>query len=164
MGEVHKFYINGHEVVIDRDKIELVSKYNWYIQKRNNSNNKYVASGVFCNGRVTTILMHRLIVSAIEGETVDHINRITLDNRAENLRKCTTSQNLANSKKRRDSTSCYKGVSVKNQKSRICYIAKITKHGTAYHLGYFASEIEAAQAYNEAAKELHGEFANLNKF
>ena len=41
--------------------------------------------------------------------------------------------------------------------------ARITINGKTMHLGLFASAIEAARAYNEKAKELFGDFANLNE-
>ena len=110
--------------------------------------------------------MHRIIANAKEGESVDHVNGNPLDNRKENLRVCTMSQNLANQKLRKDSTSGFKGVS-KNQSKTNPWRAYINrkdgKKTKQYHLGLFKTPEEAARAYNEKAKELFGDFAKLNK-
>jgi septum formation inhibitor-activating ATPase MinD len=53
----------------------------------------------------------------------------------------------------------YKGVSPSRPGK---YIAQITAEGKRVHLGTFTDPKEAAKAYNEAAKRIHGEFANLN--
>lgn len=57
-------------------------------------------------------------------------------------------------------TSDYKGVSwIKDQ---ALWRAKIKKNGKAFPLGEYRSEWAAARAYDEAARELFGEFAALN--
>jgi len=93
--------------------------------------------------------------------TVDHKNSDSLDNRKSNLRICTMAQNNLNKSKRIIRTSKYKGLCHNKRHNR--WIAYITLNRKTYHLGYFDDEIEAAKAYNEKAKELHGEFARLNK-
>lgn len=98
-------------------------------------------------------LLHRVIMNIIlEKELtrlnlVDHINHNTLDNRKENLRIVTYKTNSYNRLKRANCASKYKGVYVENNKFR----AKITVNGKIVHLGYFNSEKEAAQAYNDVA-------------
>ena len=95
-----------------------------------------------------------------EGMYIDHINRDYTDNRIENLRLATPSENIRNSKPHTDSTSKYLGVNwyKSTNKWRSC----IRYNGQNIHLGYFNSEEEAALAYNKKAKEAYGEFANLN--
>lgn len=95
-----------------------------------------------------------------EGMMVDHINGDQLDNRRANLRICLKSQNQKNRTKTTGCSSRYKGVSwneqTQNWKSSIC------SDGQRYHLGSFDAEVEAALAYDNAARRLHGEFAALN--
>lgn len=90
---------------------------------------------------------------------IDHVNRIGLDNRRANLRLATPAQNAANSRKRANQTG-YKGVCLDKQKKR--YRASITANRKKYHLGYFNSPIDAAIAYDVAAKKLHKQFASPN--
>ena len=107
------------------------------------------------------LYLHRLVIDAKKGEYVDHINGDTLDNRRCNLRICTNSENLRNSKTRIDNTSGYKGVSYKKERKK--YIAYININKKRIFLGYYNSKIDAAKAYNIGAKKYHGEFARLNK-
>lgn len=55
-------------------------------------------------------LLHTLILKAPVGYEVDHINRVKFDNRKENLRTVTRSQNNYNTKIRSDSKTGFKGV------------------------------------------------------
>jgi hypothetical protein len=62
--------------------------------------------------------------------------------------------------KKSNCSSNYLGVSF--NKSRNKFYASIRKEYKTYYLGSFENEIDAALAYNIKAKELYGEFANLN--
>lgn len=93
-------------------------------------------------------------------EMVDHKKHNTLDDRIENLRPATRSQNLINRTSSKNSTSKYLGVSFHKLANKWC--ANIFIDKKLKHLGYFIIEMEAALAYNEAAKIHFGEFANLN--
>jgi hypothetical protein len=108
----------------------------------------------------TTTRMHRVIVQAKRGMDVDHINHDGLDNRRANLRVCSHAENIRNKRKSRGTSSIYKGVSW--HKSRGKWEAYIIVSGRKTHLGLYADEAEAARAYNEAAREMFGEFAFLN--
>ena len=113
------------------------------------------------------ILMHRQIMQPGTGLVVDHINHDPLDNTRANLRVCTQGQNMKNQKKiesknGKPTTSQYKGVFKWQRKDKIKYKATIWNNGEQKYLGYFDTEIEAAMAYDEAAREKHGVFAALN--
>lgn len=82
---------------------------------------------------------------------IDHINCEKDDNRIENLRVATTSQNCANTKARRDGL---KGAFRHRKK----WVARICVSGTNYHLGQFDTEHEAHEVYMAAAKFHFGEF------
>lgn len=120
-------------------------------------------------GKRCKVLIHRFIRGQlcgddIDGKNVDHRNRDTLDNRRQNIRVATVGQNRSNSTKklwRGGKSSEYKGVSWHKHKGK--WRAIIVKDKLQRELGYFDSETDAAQAYNRAAIELHGEFARINE-
>ena len=104
---------------------------------------------------------HRLIFLWHHGwlpPYVDHIEGKS--NRIDNLRASTLSENQKNRAPNTNSTSEYKGVcwSKSNRKWKVQY----THNGKLHYVGYFTDEISAAKAYDEATRELHGEFARPN--
>lgn len=140
--------------LVDDEDFERVSQFNWHVRITKNA--KYAVT----NMNKTTVQMHRFIMNCPKDKMVDHENRNGLDNRKSNLRICSRSENLMNSKKPSGLlTSKYKGVNRVGKKWR----AEIRKNRKGYYLGTFETEIEAAKAYNKKAKELFGEFAKLNE-
>lgn len=80
----------------------------------------------------------------------------------ENCRFCTQSQNSFNTRKRKNTSSKYKGCSFTKDVSK--YTCELTKYGKRYRIGYFKSEDAAGLAYNQKAIELFGEYSHLNFF
>lgn len=99
-------------------------------------------------------------------DMIDHIDGNPANNRLDNLRLATPAQNAHNSRKRtskRASSSPFKGVFLASKTfPGRPWRAVITQDGESIFLGFFATEVEAAQAYDAKAKELRGEFARLN--
>jgi hypothetical protein len=95
---------------------------------------------------------------------IDHKNRDGLCNLQNNLRTCLQHQNGCNRTGWDNSYSKYKGVGwITNKTKRVKrWTASITVKRKKFCVGYFLTEIEAAIAYDEAAKKYHGEFATLN--
>lgn len=91
---------------------------------------------------------------------VDHINQDKLDNRKENLRLATTTENLRNTKPKSNNTSGYKGVSF--CKSTGLWRAGIQVNKESKNLGDYKTAEEAAKKYDFYAKLYFGEFAYLN--
>lgn len=91
---------------------------------------------------------------------VDHINGVRIDNRVANLREATLAQNAQNRKKtkRGSKTSKYLGVSLYKGKNKAIfgkYQAAICVNYKQHHLGFYEKEIDAANAYIEAKRQLH---------
>jgi hypothetical protein len=110
------------------------------------------------------IFMHREVLSDIPiGQEVDHINGNGLDNRRENLRLVNRSVNKQNGPAYRGSVSRFKGVTLKRYHSgNTAWEARIRKDGHLFGLGRFASEEQAARAYDSAALEMYGPLAFVN--
>jgi hypothetical protein len=101
---------------------------------------------------------HRLAWLYIYGELpkleIDHIDRDPSNNRIENLRIATHSQNMSNAPKRRTNICGLKGVCRHQNR----WMARITSQGRGIYLGLFDTAEEAYSAYLVAAKKFHGEF------
>ena len=104
---------------------------------------------------------HRLAWLHVTGKwarkRIDHADGDLNNNRFSNLREATHSQNLANSRLRRDNKVGLKGVCQERTTGR--WMANINKDGRRHYLGLFDSPEEAHAAYCDAAARLHGEFA-----
>lgn len=151
----------GKCAIIDERDVELIGQYNWYAGLSSHKRRSYARTQILNENGQRTIYMHRLILGIAGGLVVDHINHDGLDNRRENLRSCTTTQNRQNCPKfRAGCTSIYKGVNKVERKSK--WRSGIWISGKTVCLGSFRTAIEAALAYDAAALEHFGEFACLN--
>ena len=108
-------------------------------------------------------LSHRIAWAIIYGvwpdEEIDHINGKPNDNRIANLRQATRLQNSRNCAKRRDNLTGYKGVSMHHGVRK--WKASIKSNGRNVYLGIFEDIKDAAKAYAEASRRIHGEFSRL---
>ena len=141
---------------IESNDWEIVKNHKWHYHKG------YASTKITLpNGKQTTCYMHRVILGLTDPKIqADHINHDGLDNTRINLRSCTQQQNNMNKSSRKNSTSKYKGVSWNKRDNK--WQSHIRFNNKTIHLGYYTNEQEAAKAYNLKAKELFGEFANLN--
>ena len=118
-----------------------------------------------CEGVRKSKTSHRLVAQEFLSNSnnkpcVDHISRDRKNNAITNLRWATWSDNSANKTKRQETTSKYVSMGWDSGKRK--WHARVHVDGRMYHLGYFESEDDAAMAYDEHAKVVHGEFATLN--
>lgn len=145
----------GYSAFVDDADYELLRQYKWHVFIRSHSKTKYAAT-IFYEPTKRSVLMHRLILTVPIGKEVDHINGDGLDNRRCNLRLTDRAGNCQNRQKRGDG---YKGVK-DNKYGR--WEARIQFNKRSLHLGTFDTAQQAAEAYNDAAVQYHGEFARLN--
>jgi len=157
-----KIKLNGKSNIyffIDKEDYSIISQYRWYLKKWKNK--EYVITPIITT-RHHQLRMHKLLIHCDKPYEIDHINGNGLDNRRKNLRIVTHTQNMMNSKKRKDVSSKYKGVFLhKNPKDRP-WRAYIRVAGKLTNLGYYFSQEKAAAVYNEKARDFFGNFACLN--
>lgn len=151
----------GKVALVDDDMFEYLSRWKWFADKH-----RYTFYAVRNLPRIlgekrSMMQMHRIIMNVTDKKIkVDHRNRNGLDNCKSNLRLATISENNANRKAAKNSTSKFLGVHFHKCSNK--WIASIKKNGKVHYMGIFASEQEAAKVYDAKAKEFHGDFANLN--
>lgn len=146
--------------LVDDEDYELLNLYKWYARKSNKS--IYAARGQWDGKRQHIIFIHRIIMNLDLGNIlhVDHIDGNGLNNQRNNLRIANKQQNSMNQRPQKGKTSKYKGV--RWNKINKNWNSQIVINDKAFYLGCFENEIDAAKAYDKKAKELFGEFANLN--
>ena len=151
----------GKVALVDDEDYDWLRQWKWQAHK--SRYNYYVDVSVYdSEGKQSTLKMASLIMPPQEGYVVDHIDGDTLNNQKSNLRICTPSQNCANRKRKgiRKYTSRFKGVFYHKWHKR--WVAMVCKNHIKVYYKYFKTELDAAKAYDKAAKMIHGEFANLN--
>lgn len=151
--------LGTHTIKYSDQDHALVSKYNWGLQKIKGVIYARTMVPNHVHRNRISLRMHRLIMR-FPNCKVDHRNRNGLDNRRCNLRLATNSQNSMNARTRRSSKTGYKGVHWAKRDER--YVARIVLNYKPIGLGYFTNVIDAAKAYNAAAKKYFGEYARLN--
>lgn len=141
--------------LVDDADYEWLSQTPWHAER---CGGRYYATHRVYPG-LKRVSMHRLIMGFPEGLTIDHIDGNGLNNCRSNLRICSVAENVRN--KRPAGKRKFKGVYPHYRAG--LWKASITGHGVTYRLnGPYSTEEDAARAYDEMAKKLHGAFARLN--
>lgn len=150
-----KILIRGGQVaLVDDADYERLAQHTWYLS------NGYAIRREGQRPNRTTVRMHRDVLRVAAGVLVDHINRNRLDNRRANLRTASAAENTANVGLTSKNNSGYKGVCRPTGESK--WVAQIQVDGVDHYLGRFVTALDAAYAYDDAARRLVGEFAQTN--
>ncbi len=150
----------GKFAIVDDEDYEWLNQWKWCVSKQKNGDYYAVRRTRKEEGPNSKwILMHRQILKAQLGEQIDHRNHCGFDNRRNNLRFCTNSQNQHN-RVPQIGTSKYKGVCW--QKVAKKWLSQIKHNNNRIYLGCFENEKDAARAYDAKSRELYGEFAGTN--
>lgn len=147
---------NGGVALIDAADAPLVAGACWRLHV-SGTGGRYVSTKLMgSDGKRRTVYLHRVLMP--DAPTVDHIDGDGLNNRRSNLRSCTQGENIRNRGAMKGRQ--FKGVFMTDG-GRSWY-ARIRSGKIVRRSLSFATQEEAAEAYDRMARELHGEFARLN--
>lgn len=139
---------------------ELVRPFKWSVMQDIGYHRRiYASASVRGEKPRRKVVMHRLILDAPPNLVVDHINFDTLDNRRCNIRLTTRAGNRWNTMILPHASTPYRGV--RRHKDGGFEAVFICNHNVT-SLGVFADQIEAAMAWDEAARIHYGDMARLN--
>lgn len=141
---------SGKFMICDKEDIELIQKYTWYVEKSGN----ICYATTWVNER--NLMFHNLLLNHTPGEiTVDHINRNSLDNRKINLRLANRFEQVQNRGIPRTNTSGVKSVHIRSDRYTTFWEAKWFEHGKA------KSKVFSIRKYgNDQAKQLAIDWKN----
>ena len=145
--------------LVDDEDFEELDKYQWMALRRRKD--VYYAERLAHasdNTAKIRVTMHGLLMNTPAGLCCDHKDGNGLNNQKSNLRICTNSENVRNQRLSILNRVGYKGVRASGKR----YRARIAYNGEEINLGGFTDIKEAARAYDEAARRLHGAFARTN--
>lgn len=153
---------HGIIALVDDEDFDRVNQFKWYGYK--NGRTTYCIRNIRINGKRSSQSLHHFILNIQNAKLnkieVDHISGNGLDNQKHNLRVCSHSENMMNQRSKKNGSSKFVGVSWNKRDNN--FQSEIRYNGIRYYLGTYKSEIDAARAHDNKAKELFGEFANLN--
>jgi hypothetical protein len=156
----------GKFTQVDDEDYEYLNQFKWCAVKGGKT---FYAqrSVILINKLKRSTRMHNIIMNTPENFEIDHIDHNGLNNQRNNMRICTHSENQMNRTIQKNNKTGFVGVSIRkyidsHNIKRDKISAFIGHNNKMINLGSFKSEKEAAIAYDKAAKELYGGFANLN--
>lgn len=135
------------EVLVDINKIDELSQIFWHVAK---AYNNYFSVTGWNKTTKKEIKLHRYLTKCPDNLIVDHINRNPLDNRLENLRCVTPSENQLNSSTHNNSLSKHKGIRLRPHGK---YQARIMINKKAISIGHFNTLEEAIKAREQFCQE-----------
>jgi hypothetical protein len=151
---------DGIYTIIDVDVFYRLGHHKWHLRGSRGKRFYAIRSVKIGHGLAKQLSLHREIMNEPKGVLIDHQNLNSLDNRLANLRTATQSQNIQNRDKRKNTSSRFIGVSFNREMRK--WRAFINYQCKGIFLGYFKNEIDAAKAYDAAARKYFGLHAKVN--
>lgn len=152
----------GKYAMVDDDCFEYLNRWKWKLHTpTDGSKRHYAVRKEKVKNGIKHVSMHSVVCGFPPRTNIDHRDRNGLNNQKNNLRSCSTSQNGANSRKSRNNTSGFKGVTW--QKIARKWQSQLMHNRKHYYLGLFEDPKEAAKAYDVKAVQIFGEFAATNE-
>jgi hypothetical protein len=160
MEEIRIPLTNGKTMIVSpEDHERVVAKGSWFAWKNQSGQWYAVRHEPRINGKSGPIVYaHRFIMGCPFGLGVDHRDGNGLNNRRNNLRIATKSQNGANRGRPVNNTTGFKGITSRGSG----FVSQVTHNGKTVYVGDFKTKEEAALAYDTKARELFGDFARTN--
>lgn len=162
----------GYVALVDNQDYERVNQFKWHVHTNNpgkacsaiQARRREAVEGLYSNNRKRQrlIVLSRFVLGMEDPDlVVDFADKNSLNCQRHNLRIKDKSQaNQTKEKYLQEKMSRYKGVSRKRENGRC--IAYIDLNGKRKHLGGYATEDEAAIAYDMAAFKYFKQFAQPN--
>jgi hypothetical protein len=152
--------------LVDEEDYDSVSKNRWYLMKLYHCDTEILYArryeGCPKKGNHKAILMHREILGATErSQKVDHRDGNGLNNKRDNIRICTHSDNMSNRKMSYKKDIKYLGVHF--DKSTNTYKASMRLNGVSHNVYSFPTPELAALAYNDLVRKYKPDFGKLNE-
>ena len=122
-----------------------------YFNKTNGYHQIKIDGKIFLIHRLLYAKYHNIIIP--DNLVIDHINRIKTDNRIENLRLVTKSQNNQNTSKQMNNTSGYKNIYWRKDNNK--WIVRFQLNGKKIHYGWFENIEDAIRKRDEVIIELN---------
>lgn len=159
----------GYVTIVDDKWFDFLNQFNWSISRPKSNSNRLCAkrhrlkNENWCSS--AKVFMHRHIMFLegynIQNKQIDHKNGDALDNRLNNLRIATHTENARNRRISKTNTSGYKGVCWDERRKKWRVYIRIDNNKRSF-LGNFTDILSAVKAYDAAAIIYHKEFANTN--
>lgn len=146
----------GLFALVDDEDFERLSKFKWHLSHRKGW--VYVVRSNRIGAITYKPYLHREVMGAVKGQQIDHRDRNPFNNQKCNLRFSNQSQNMMNRTRSLKSKNKFRGVSPSHGK----WFARVKVRGKTVCSKCFDREEDAAKAYDNMARDLHGDFAVLN--
>jgi hypothetical protein len=130
------------QFVFDKEDYGVVSQHNWHLQADN-----YISTACVVGGKRKELYLHNLVMGKMtfngkgQAETIDHINRIGLDNRKENLRLLSQSQQNMNQNRRERNVELPEGITHDDIPKHVWYVKPNGGHGDRFAIEFKSENI-----------------------